>query len=164
MRLLLSEEDACCLGTQSCKTIIQKYFDDRLCPGFSEWPKQHIDAVNEISPLVSQVIPSHRAVTWLFRCTWRNLFGKCVSIVFYAHCFLSDKNVSYSNVRISFLLFFYAHLAVSIQCFFYAIFQNAHKNRWMEMQLLMYQVIRDNAHGKYNWLVWLVHKTQLAYR
>ncbi len=38
---------------QSCKTvIIQKYFDDRLCSGISEQPKQHIDAVNEIDPLL----------------------------------------------------------------------------------------------------------------
>ncbi len=43
-------------------------------------------------------------------------------------------NVSYSNVRISF--FKNAHLGVSIQRFFYAIFQNAHKNRWMETQLV----------------------------
>ncbi len=61
MRLLLSEEDASCLGTQSCKTIIQKYFDDRLCSGISEQPEQLLDAVNEIGPLVSQVIPSHSA-------------------------------------------------------------------------------------------------------
>ncbi len=59
--LLRSELDAGCLGTQSCKTIIQKYFDDRLSSGFSELTQQHIDAVNEISPLVSQVIPSHSA-------------------------------------------------------------------------------------------------------
>ncbi len=51
----------CCLGTQSRKTIIQKYFDDRLSSGFSERPEQLIDAVNEISPLVSQVIPSQSA-------------------------------------------------------------------------------------------------------
>ncbi len=32
----------CCLGTQSCKTIIQRYFfDDRLFSGISERPKQH---------------------------------------------------------------------------------------------------------------------------
>ncbi len=61
MRLLLSEEDASCLRTQSCKTIIQKYFDDRLSSGFSERPEQLIDAVNEICPLVSQVILSHSA-------------------------------------------------------------------------------------------------------
>ncbi len=35
---------------QSGKTvIIQKYFDDRP---INEWPKQHIDAVNEIGPLL----------------------------------------------------------------------------------------------------------------
>ncbi len=30
-----------------------------------------------------------------------------------------------------------AHLSVSIQRFFYAIIQNAHKNRWMETQLMI---------------------------
>ncbi len=60
MLSLRSELDACCLGTQSCKTIIQKYFD-RFSSGFSERPEQLIDAVNEISPLVSQVIPSQSA-------------------------------------------------------------------------------------------------------
>ncbi len=44
----------CCLWTQSCKTIIQKYFDDRLCSSISERPKQHIDAVNEIGPFIAQ--------------------------------------------------------------------------------------------------------------
>ncbi len=40
-------------GNAVVKTvIIQKYFDDRLCSGFSERPKQHIDAVNEIGPLL----------------------------------------------------------------------------------------------------------------
>ncbi len=37
-----------------------------------------------------------------------------------------------------FMLIFriYAHLGVYIQRFFYAIFQKAHKNRWMETQLV----------------------------
>ncbi len=61
MLSLCSELDASCLRTQSCKTIIQKYFDERLCSGFSERPEQLIDAVNEICPLVSQVILSHSA-------------------------------------------------------------------------------------------------------
>ncbi len=41
---LRSEVDAGCLGTQSCKTIIQNI--------------QLVDAVNEIGPLVSHVILS----------------------------------------------------------------------------------------------------------
>ncbi len=32
------DEDACCMGMQSCKTVIQKYFGDRLYSGFSELP------------------------------------------------------------------------------------------------------------------------------
>ncbi len=43
-----------CLGTQSCKTIIQKYFNEAF-----QNDHNNIDAENEISPLVSQVIPSH---------------------------------------------------------------------------------------------------------
>ncbi len=87
--------------------------------------------MNEISPLVSQVIPS--------RCAWRTLFGKCVSIVVYAHCFLSDKTCILLRCVHMFLCAFfqfYAHLGVSIQDLFYAILQNAHRNRWMEMQLV----------------------------
>ncbi len=37
----------------------------------------------------------------------------------------------------------YAHLAVSIQRFFYAIIQNVHKNRWMETQLVSAEMITD---------------------
>ncbi len=37
---MLEADAAVC--EQSCKTIIQKYFDDRLCSGFSEGSKQHI--------------------------------------------------------------------------------------------------------------------------
>ncbi len=55
MLSLRSELDASCLRTQSCKTIIQKYFDERLSSGFSERPEQLIDAVNEIGPLVSKL-------------------------------------------------------------------------------------------------------------
>ncbi len=43
----------------------------------------------KIGPLVNQVFLSQ--VTWLFWCAWWSLFGKCVSIVIYAHFFLSDK-------------------------------------------------------------------------
>ncbi len=85
------------------------------------------------------VIPSYSAVTLLFRWAWRNLLIKCVFIVVYAHFFLSDlKKVSYSNMHIS----FYAHFFILCASwhfhpgFFYAIFQNAHKNRWMETQLV----------------------------
>ncbi len=61
MLSLLLEEDACCLGTQRYKTIIQKFFDDRLCSGISERPKTFQMLCYEIDQLVSQVIQSHRA-------------------------------------------------------------------------------------------------------
>ncbi len=48
MQSLRSEVDASWLGTQSCKAIIQECFDDSISSGFSEWPKQLIDAVNEV--------------------------------------------------------------------------------------------------------------------
>ncbi len=54
----------CCLGTQSCKTFIQTYFDDRLCSGISEWLKTFQMLCNEIGPLVSQVNPSHCAKSY----------------------------------------------------------------------------------------------------
>ncbi len=49
MRSLLSEVDA---AVWERSRVRQKYFDDRLCSGISEWPKQHMDAVNEIGPLL----------------------------------------------------------------------------------------------------------------
>ncbi len=57
---LLSEVDAAVWKRSHTRVIIQKYFD-RLSSGISEGPKQHIDAVNEMVLLVSQVIPSHCA-------------------------------------------------------------------------------------------------------
>ncbi len=39
---------------------------------------------NKISPLVSYVMPSHSAVTWLFWCARRNLFSKCISMPHYS--------------------------------------------------------------------------------
>ncbi len=71
------------------------------------------------------------------RSAWRNLFGKCVSVIDYANFFLSDKKIILLKcVHMFFMCIFrnYAHLGVSIQHFFYAIIQNTHKNRWMEMQ------------------------------
>ncbi len=68
--------------------------------------------MNEISPLVSQVIPSHSANSHDFRCAWRSLFGKYVSIVVYAHFFLSDKKcilLKYAHTFLcAFVEFFYA--------------------------------------------------------
>ncbi len=52
MLSLRSEVDANWLGTHLCKAIIQECFDDSISSGFSEWPKQLIDAVNEVRWLV----------------------------------------------------------------------------------------------------------------
>ncbi len=94
-----------------------------------------MDAMNEINSLVSQVIPSHSAKSHDFS----DLFGKCVSLVVYAHFFLSDKKcILLKYVHMFFLCAFleFMHILVFlIQDFCYAIFQNAHKNRWLEMQL-----------------------------
>ncbi len=91
--------------------------------------------MNEISPLLVKIsrLIAHSHMT--FQCTWRNLFSKCVSIVVYAHFFLSDKKFILLNCAHTFLLRIFrisAHRGVSMQRFFNAIFQNAHKNRWME--------------------------------
>ncbi len=53
--------------------------------------------------------------------------------------FLSDKKCILLKCAHKFFMRIfriYAHLGVSIQSFFYAIFQNAHTNRWMETQLV----------------------------
>ncbi len=62
-----------------------------------------MDAVNEISPLVSQVIPSHGAKSHDFFDAHGGIYSVNVSISSHALFFLPDKNVSYLNVRISFL-------------------------------------------------------------
>ncbi len=59
----------CCLGTQSCKTIIQTYFDDRFAQAFQNYHNNISDAVNEISPLLVKlsrlIAQSH--ITFLMR-------------------------------------------------------------------------------------------------
>ncbi len=68
-RNMLLDVDVCCLGTQPCKTIIQKYFDDSLYSGITERPNQHFRrcATRSVHWLVklSRPIPSFK-VTWLF--------------------------------------------------------------------------------------------------
>ncbi len=54
-----------------------------------------------------------------FRCAWRNLFGKCVSIVVYAHFFYRIKSLSYSNKFFMRIIRIDVHLGVSIQSFFF---------------------------------------------
>ncbi len=71
MRSLLSEADACCLGTQSCKTVLWGNYTkilwlQTLLRHFRMTITTFQMLCNEISLLVSQVIPSHNAVTWLF--------------------------------------------------------------------------------------------------
>uniref|UniRef100_A0A673GCT3 UDP-glucuronosyltransferase n=1 Tax=Sinocyclocheilus rhinocerous TaxID=307959 RepID=A0A673GCT3_9TELE len=52
-----------------------EYPKPQICK-FIKRPKQHIDAVNEIGPLVSQVIPSHSEKSHdFFQCAWWNLFS-----------------------------------------------------------------------------------------
>lgn len=66
------------------EVIIPNHFDDRLCSGFSERPKQHFRCW------------ATRSLCWLVQ-LWRpmvkvrNLFGKFVSIRVYGHVFSSDK-------------------------------------------------------------------------
>ncbi len=74
MQSLLSEVNAA-VWEHSKTAILQKYFDDRLFSGISERPKQHIDAVNEIGPLVSQVILSHSAKSHDFFNAHRGIYS-----------------------------------------------------------------------------------------
>ncbi len=67
---LLLEADASCLGMQSCKTVLWGNYTKILWLQTLLWHfRMPIPALqmlcNEISLLVSQVIPSHNAVTWL---------------------------------------------------------------------------------------------------
>ncbi len=55
------EGECCCLGTQSCSTIIQKY----LAQGFQN-DHNISDAVERDQSAASQVIPSHRAKSHYF--------------------------------------------------------------------------------------------------
>ncbi len=108
---------------------------------------------NEISPLVSQVIPSHRANSHDFFDAWRNLFGKCVSIVVYAHFFLSDKKCILLKCAHKFcmrIFRIYAHLGISIQSFFYAIFQNAHKKGGWK-RIAKFKVFMTEAEFQHQW-------------
>ncbi len=78
--------------------------------------------MNFIGPLlVKSISVSWCKVTWLFWCAWMNLFGKCVSIVVYAHFFLPDKTfILLKCAHTFFMIIFriYAHLTVSIQSLF----------------------------------------------
>ncbi len=93
---------------------------------------------NKIGLLVSQVFPSivQSHMTFLMR-MW-NLFGKFVSIIVYTHfSFLLDEKFIYSVVRIMCIFFLCAffefmHILAFTSNVFYALFQNEHKNRWME--------------------------------
>ncbi len=63
-----------------------------------------MDAVNEISQLVSQVIPSHSAKSHDFFDAHGGIYSVNVNNLFIFYYRI--KNVSYSNVRISFLCAF----------------------------------------------------------
>ncbi len=81
---------------------------------------------NKIGPLFSQVILSHHSKSHDFF----DAHGGFYSVNVFPF-FLSDKKFILVNCAHKFLSI-YAHLGVSIQRLFFAIFQNAHKNRGME--------------------------------
>ncbi len=105
----------CFLGIKLCKTIIQKYFDDRLFRLFRTTITTHKCCERDrsaVSPLIAQ-----------------------------SHMTFSMRMQEFPYYRIQFLLYsivhtrffmhifrMYAHLGISIKRFFYAIFQNAHTN------------------------------------
>ncbi len=129
---------ACCLGTQFWELIITKHFDETLLKHFRMTKLAFQMLCNEIGPLVGPVLCCPIAKSRLFWCALRNLFGKIVSIVIYAGFFYRIKSLSFSIVRISFLMHIFLNLWTSCRfhpAFFNAIFQNAHKNRWMEVNV-----------------------------
>ncbi len=121
----------CCLGTQSCNTIIQKYFDDRPCSGISEQPKQHFKccatrSVRWLVKLSRPIVQSH--IT--FFDAHGGIYSVNVLPLQFMHIFSYREEVYptqlcalFKSMRI---------LAFPFNFFFYAIFQNAHKNRWMK--------------------------------
>ncbi len=88
----------------------------------------------------SQVIPSHSTKSHDFFNVNGGIYSVNVFPSKFMHIFsYRIKSLSYSIVRISFFMRIFridVHLGVSIQRFFNAIFQNAHKNRWMETHLM----------------------------
>ncbi len=83
--------------------------------------------MHEIGPLLSE---SHHID--FFDAQWRDLFGKCVSIVVYAHFFLSDKKCILLKCAHT---FFRIDAHLSILRFFNAIIQNAHIiGGWKQLQ------------------------------
>ncbi len=114
-----------CLGMQFWELIIRKHFDKTLLKNFRKTKLAFQMLCNEIV-LIGPVLCCPIAVSCLLWCALRNLFGKSVSIVIYAHCFLSDKHVYFTQLcAYVFMHIFriHEHLAVSIQCFLMQYFK-----------------------------------------
>ncbi len=129
MLSLLSEEDACCLWTQ----LYRNTLTTDLTQAFQNYHNIFMLWTRSVRWLVK--FSSHD-----FRYAWRNLFGKCVCIVVYAQFFLLDKKKYPTQICTS------CHFH---QAFFYAIFQNAHKSRWMETQLVTALKYETNMFQKF---------------
>ncbi len=65
MLSLLSEVNAA-VWEQSCKTIIKKYFDDKLCSGISVCHNNISDAVEQDQSTANKVILSHSTKSHYF--------------------------------------------------------------------------------------------------
>ncbi len=131
--LLLSKEDACCLGMQSWKTVQGGIYTERLWLRHSRMTKTDAVQQNSLVRVCHPIAQIH--ITFLMHMK-KCILQMCFHLVF-AHVFLSDKK---NNVQLSWALKFFMHifriyphsLVFSFSVFFYAIFQNMHKNRWME--------------------------------
>ncbi len=127
--------DVCCLGMQSC---IQTYFDDRICSGISEWPKQHFKwcearSVRWLVKISRPIVQSH--ITFLMRKVKFMCFH-CSLCTFFCYWI---KGLSYSIAHISVLYGFSEFmriLAFPSRVFLISLFQSVHKNRWMETAIL----------------------------
>ncbi len=128
MRSLLSEEDA------SCFSWVRQLYRNTLTTDFTQaFQNYHNNIWMLWRRSVHWLVPSHSAKSHDFFDAHGGIY-----LVNVFHFFLSDKKGILLKYAHTFLIFFfYAHLGVSIQDFFYAIFQNAHKNRWMETQLVI---------------------------
>ncbi len=101
-----------CLGMQFWELIIRKHFDKTLLKNFRMTKLAFQMLCNEIGLLIGPVLCCPIAVSCLLWCALRNVFGKSVSIVIYAHCFLSDNTFILLNCAHTFLCKFFEFMSI----------------------------------------------------
>ncbi len=123
----------CSHERQFREEFIPNHFDYRLWLRHSRMTKTDAVQQNSLVQVCHPIAQIH--ITFLMHMK-KCILQMCFHLVF-AHVFLSDKKIMSNSVeRSSFLCTFLEFIRI-LWCFhsvffFYAIFQNMHKNRWME--------------------------------